>query len=185
MFNESFRVIVNPSEQWSILKNKSDSRIPLFSRLLIPWLLILLISVIIGKLLFRSAYGIILTDVLVVAVRKTLLLIMTFLASIMILYETSRKFRIPIGFETSRRIVAYSMLPLIMVAVLTALFPFLRLAGLAAFYSLYLLYIAPQKMYEIDPVKNLNFYLILITGTFLSYLIISILLHKLTVFILF
>lgn len=182
---ESLRVIVKPEQHWQRVKADNTYFPGVFSRFFFPGLVMVFMSVILGTLLFNSSYGFLLVDTLIKAFREVLLVLMTFIASTMILYEVSRWYRIPIGFETARRLIIYSMLPLFAVTIATNVFPFLSYLEILSFYSYYVLYMALTTIYEISPYRKMGYLIVLVAGISLAYIVIALLLSILTALIVY
>ncbi|MGF7141214.1 Yip1 family protein [Roseimarinus sediminis] len=185
IFTESFILLTRPGEIWESRIKQNQNEKAIFMRFFFPGLLIVFLSVMVGDLLFESRYGFLFTDSLIKAVRKLLILLMSYFAAIMILYEVSRWYRIPVGFDTSKRIVVYSMLPVVLLTILTSIFPFFDLIGILGLYSFYLVYSALISIYEIKPLRNISYLSLLLGGMFMAFVLISFLLSKLTALIIY
>lgn len=185
IFIESFTVLTRPGEIWESRIKQNPGEKAIFMRFFFPGLFIVFLSVMAGDLLFESRYGFLFTDSLIKAIRKLLILVMSYFAAIMILYEVSRWYRVPVGFDTSKRIVIYSMLPVVLLTIVTSIFPFLDIIGILGLYSLYLIYTALISIYEIKPLRNISYLSLLLGGIFMAFVLISLLLSKLTALIIY
>jgi hypothetical protein len=147
--------------------------------------LFVFIAVFIGDLIFESEYGFLFWDTLIKATRKIILLLLTLIASNMLLYEISRGFKIPIAFEESRKITIYSMLPLVLLAIVTGFFPFFDVVGIFAFYCFYLAYSGLNVLFGVQLQRNYSFLIILAGFVFFTYFFLAFLLTKLTALIIY
>ena len=182
---ESFYIMLRPEQHWQKIKTDSTYNPGVFSRFFFPGLVMIFVSVIIGTLLFNSSFGFLPIDTMIKALREVLLVLMTFVASTMILYEVSRWYHIPMGFETARRVIIYSMLPFFAISIITGFFPFLTYLEIFSIYSFYLLYLALTTIYEITPYRKMGYLIILFAGILLSYIVIALLLSILTALIVY
>lgn len=185
IFKEIIALIIRPKQQWIKVINDKIKEKSVFVNLFLPGLLLVFIAVILGSLLFESTYGFMLKYALVKSVRAVLSILMTFIASTMILYEVSRWYKVPIEFETSRRLVIYSMLPYVFITIICGLFPFLTFLRLASFYSFYLLYSGLVAIYEINPYRKIAYLSVLFIIMLLALILVSYLLSLLTVLIVY
>ena len=182
---ESYHIILYPSVYWKAKKNDQEEAKGVFIRFFLPGLILIFLAIVLGDFLFESEYGLLIKDTLIKALRKVLILVMSFFASTMLLYEISRMYKIPIGFDAARKITIYSMIPLVIMTIMIGLFPFLDVLGVLGFYSYYLLYSALVSVYEINPKRNVTYMVLLMGSTFLSFLVIAFLLSKLTALIIY
>lgn len=182
---ESVNILVQPVKFWQGIKTDKNSINGVFSRFFLTGLVLIFLAIIIGDVIFESEYGWLMKDTLIKASRMVVFLLLAFFATTMIMYEVSRKFRIPVEFETARKITIYSMLPLVLVTIVTGVFPFLDVLGLISFYSLYLIYIALITLFELKPHRNITYFVVLLSSIFISYFLIAWLLSKLTALIIY
>lgn len=185
IFQESSRFLLNPKKHWERVKEDKDLIEDGIRKFFVLGLVLLVLASVLGDFLFESQYGFILKTTIIKLVRKILLLALALLAGNMLLYELSRIFRIPVGFETSRKIVTYSMLPLVAVTIVTSLFPFLDVIGIVSIYSFYLVYSALNTLFDVKLENNLSYIASLLISMFVAYGIIALLLSKLTALIIY
>ncbi len=185
ILNDVARIFKPGKNQWKNSNIDDAGYSKTITRSLIIWLVIVFTATIAGEMLFNSPYGILFIDVLIKASRRVLLLFMVFLASTMIFYEVSRWHNIPAGFETSRRVVAFAIIPTFLLSAFTGLFPSLGMLNIFSLYSLFLLFNAPIRIFSIKPEKNIRYLAILLSSIFLLYIFIWFLLQKLTALIIY
>lgn len=182
---ESYLIIIHPSEYWKAKKNKQEEAKGVFLRFFLPGLILIFLAIVLGDFLFESEYGLLIKDTLIKALRKVLILGMSFFASTILLYEISRLHKIPVSFEAARKIIIYSMVPLVIITMVIGLFPFLDILGILGFYSYYLLYSALISIYEIKPKRNETYLVLLMGSSFIAHLFITFLFSKLTALIIY
>ncbi|MDA3929882.1 MAG: YIP1 family protein [Prolixibacteraceae bacterium] len=185
IFEESLRIIFYPKLHWLRVKAERDVISGGFRKFFVPGILFVFIAVFIGDLIFESEYGFLFWDTLIKATRKIILLLLTLIASNMLLYEISRGFKIPIAFEESRKITIYSMLPLVLLAIVTGFFPFFDVVGIFAFYCFYLAYSGLNVLFGVQLQRNYSFLIILAGFVFFTYFFLAFLLTKLTALIIY
>ncbi len=182
---KSIELILYPKKFWTkfnVLQQEGQSA---FNQYFVPGIIVVFISVVIGEVLFNSVYGVLWFDILVKAVRKILVLSFVFVLSYFILYRVSRMKGIPIEKIVSRRIVIYSMTPVLYASAVTGLFPFLSFLGLFSFYSLYLVCLAMCELYDIKLQRNASYVAMVMSGIFIGYAVIYVILTKLTALIVY
>lgn len=182
---KSIELILYPKKFWAkfnVLQQEGQSA---FNQYFVPGIIVVFISVVIGEVLFNSVYGVLWFDILVKAVRKILVLSFVFILSYFILYRVSRMKGIPIEKIVSRRIVIYSMTPVLYASAVTGLFPFLSFLGLFSFYSLYLVCLAMCELYDIKLQRNASYVAMVMSGIFIGYAVIYVILTKLTALIVY
>lgn len=185
IFQEVIRILLYPQNHWLRVRAEKDFITGGFRRFFVPGLVLVVVAVFFGDLLFESEYGFLFKDTLIKATRKVLILILTLFASNMIIYEVSRLFKVPMEFESARKIATYSMLPVVLMTMLIGLFPFLDILGIMSLYSLYLLYNAVHVLCEVKLQKNLSYVSLLLGSVFLAYVFIAYLLSILTALIIY
>jgi hypothetical protein len=182
---KSIELIIYPKHFWKKFNALQQEGQSAFNQYFVPGIIVVFLSVVIGEVLFNSVYGVLWFDILVKAVRKILVLSFVFVLSYVILYHVSHKKGIPIEKNVSRRIIIYSMTPVLYASVVTGLFPFLGFLGLFSFYSLYLICLAMCELYDIKLQRNASYVAMLISGIFIGYAVIYIIFTKLTALIVY
>lgn len=182
---ESYQIILYPGNHWKKVKESEVILDKGWLKFYLPGLLLVFLAVMLGDFIFESEYGFLFNDTLIKASRRVVLLSLMVLAANMLIYETSRIFRVPVSYEDSRKIAAYSILPLVLIYTITGLFPFMDIIGILAFYSLFLVYSALHNLYGIELKKQLSYITILLSLLFIAYAIIALLLTKLTALIIY
>jgi len=185
LFDVTLHMVLQPKKNWEKMQNEQDFQSGSFRRFFLPWLALYFVAVIIGNFLFESEYGFLFSDALIKASRKVLVFVLALWSSNILIYEISRKYKVPVSFEISRKISTYALLPLLLVLMLTALFPFADIIGLLGFYSLYMVYSALQYLYQVNFYRNSAYLIILLLFLFLGYAFIALILSKLTALIIY
>lgn len=182
---ENIALIIRPKQQWIKVINDKRKEQGVFLNLFFPGLILILVTVLLGSFLFESTYGFLFKYAVIKSVRAVLLVFTTFITSTLILYEVSRWYKVPIDFETSRRLVVYSMLPYVFITIICGLFPFLTFLRLASFYSFYLLYSGLVTIYNINPYRKIAYLSVLFISMLLAFILVSYFLSLLTALIVY
>lgn len=182
---ESINILLQPKKYWLGIKYNKNATVSVFTKIFLPGLVFIFFSIVIGDVFFESEYGLLFNDTLIKATRVVLLLLFVCFASTMLMYEISRIFNIAVTFDNARKIVIYSMMPLVLVTILIGVFPFLSAIEALGLYSFYLIYTATVTVFDIKPNRNIPYLVILISSIFVAYILIAYLLSKLTALIIY
>lgn len=182
---QGFSIMISPEKHWTTINADKNEDERVFNHFFVPGLVLVFLSVILGEFIFDASFGFVLKDALIRAFRILLLLLMTFIASTMILYEVSRWYKIPIGFDTSKRLIIYAMFPLFLALIITGAFPFLYLVNVLSLYFFYLVFVGVRIVADVDVVRKPMFFIALFTLLVGAYLIIALLLSILTALIVY
>lgn len=185
LWQASYVLLFSPRIHWQKVKHETDFQGGSFRRFLLPWLALLLVAVFLGSFWFESTYGFLFADTLIKAIRKILIVVLSFWGAIILIYEISRVFRVPVSFEISRKIALYASLPVILSMMFTALFPFAYIAGLAGFYALFVVYSAVNQLYKVHLSRNIKYLSVMLSMLFAVYALVAYLLSKLTAIIIY
>ncbi|MBN2805059.1 MAG: hypothetical protein JXR22_00230 [Prolixibacteraceae bacterium] len=185
LWQATYRLMVHPRRHWNLVQQSADFQSGSFRRFMLPWLFVLVLAVFLGSWCFESRYGFLLTDTLIKAVRKVILIVVSFLGANMMIYEISRIYKVPVSFEFSRKMAIYATIPLILALTVTALFPFAYIFGLSGFYALYLVYNALNYLYQVHWIRNAKYLIVLLGLLLMSFIFIAYLLSILTALIIY
>lgn len=177
---KSYELLLHPERFWKNLKDDEESTQGLLSCFLLPGLVVVFVLMFIGEMLFDSVYGILYVDIAIKALREILILFSVYLVAQIIIYHLSAMFALPVTKAVSRTISAYTMTPLLLVSMLTGLFPFLGFLDIFAIYSLFLAYKALHGKYDVTFARNTSYLSMLLAALFIAYTAIFIILTKLT-----
>jgi hypothetical protein len=81
--------------------------------------------------------------------------------------------------EAARRLVVYSMTPLLLVSIITGLFPFLYVLDILGVYSFYLFWLGAKELLSFPENKEHSYILITIVANFFVFSFLSVFLSKL------
>ncbi|MDA3880983.1 MAG: Yip1 family protein [Prolixibacteraceae bacterium] len=180
---KSYELLLHPERFWKDYKSDKEKPHGLFSCFLIPGLVLVFLLVFIGEILFNSVYGILYFDIFIKALREVLILVSVFFVSHAVIYHLSLMFALPMQKDNSRTITAYTMTPLILVSMLTGLFPFFDFFDFFSIYSLFLAYMAVHYLFGVNFVRNATYLTMLMAALFVGYTAVYIILTKLTAII--
>ncbi|MBN1768424.1 MAG: hypothetical protein JW842_07910, partial [Prolixibacteraceae bacterium] len=177
---KSFELLLHPGRFWTNLKDDEENTQSLLVYFLLPGLVVVFVLMFIGEMLFNSVYGILYVDIAIKALREILILFSGYIVAHIIIFRLSVMFALPVTKNISRTIAAYTMTPLLLVSMITGLFPFLGFLDFFAIYSLFLAYKAIHGKYDVTFARNANYLSMLMAALFIAYTAIFIILTKLT-----
>lgn len=182
---QGFQILLMPEKHWGRISAEKNEEQGVFTRSFLPGLIMVFVAVILGDFLFSKSTGFVLIDALIKAFRVSLLVLMTFLASTMVLYEISRWQKIHLGFDASKRIIVYAMFAMFLALVISGVFPFMYFVNVFSFYSLYLIYVAVKKITGTNFNAKPLFFIALFTAIIAVHLLLALLLSILTALIVY
>ncbi|WP_346861251.1 Yip1 family protein [uncultured Draconibacterium sp.] len=170
------QLILKPSEFWQEKKNSDGDRTTIIAYLL-PFLLVLALVVFVGEFFKRTDFFI--EYPLLKAVREILLFVLAYIIGVYFTNELIKTFGGEKDIQTARKLVAYSLTPLLLVSMITGLFPFLYVVDILGMYSFYLFWVGAKELVTLPENKAHSYILITIVVNFFVFSFLSILLSKL------
>jgi hypothetical protein len=170
-------VLLKTGEFW-----QREKVAPTGSRYLIAWYffpLVLLAGVaeFMGKMLWSS--GFYLLYPLLRSLREIILYLLLYLISVFISNQLIKAFGGKKNLPAIKRIIAFSLAPVILVSILTNLFPFLYVLDILGFYSFFIFLSGVETMLEFPGRKHIKYILITLFANFFVYSFLTIFLSRL------
>ncbi len=170
-------LLFTPSDFWKAQKEKTGGSKMLWVAYMLPILLVAAAAVFIGEFFKRTDFFI--EYPLLKALREMALFILQYFISVFITTELMKTFGAKKNADIARRLVVYSMTPLLLVSILTGLFPFLYILDILGVYSFYLFWIGAKEMLRFPENKDHSYILITIVANFFVFSFLSVFLSKL------
>lgn len=171
------KVILNPKDFWVAKREQQESYTELLAGYFIPVLLVMSMVVFLGEF-FRSTHFYMVYAVLK-GVREMILFVLLYLIAVFFTTELMKTFGIGKNIAVARRLVVYSSTPLLMVSMVTGLFPFLYVLDILGLYSFYIFWIGVQELLVFPDQKQNSYATITIVVNFFVFSFLSIFLSKL------
>lgn len=169
-------LITNPIQFWRDHQNTDENPQELLKSLTYPLLAAVLIAVFLGGF-FRGDYFSSGMSLLWV-IREVMLLSILYFGGIYITRELIHRFGYDVKFEILQKLVIYSMIPHMVVSIVTGLLPFFFFLDFIGIYSLYVFWLGAHKLLPF-PKETRDKYIIRIMGaTWAIFAIASLLLAK-------
>ncbi|QIA08943.1 Yip1 family protein [Draconibacterium halophilum] len=169
-------IIVNPKGFWVEQKETADDQ-KLWLTYLLPIALAGAVAVFIGEFFQRSDFFV--QFPLFKASREVLLFVLQYFISVFFTKELMKTFGTEKNVDVARKLVVYSMTPMLLVSVITGLFPFLYVVDIIGMYSFYLFWIGAKELLTFPDGKEHSYILITIVVNFFIFSFLSIFLSKL------
>jgi hypothetical protein len=169
-------LLVDPNKFWKEQKECPAERGALFAYLL-PFLLVLALAVFVGEFFKRSDFFI--EYPVLKAVREILLFVFQYFIGVFLTTELMKTFGGEKVVDSARKLIAYSMAPLLLVSIVTGLFPFLYPVDVLGMYSFYLFWIGAKELLNFPENKAQSYILVTIVVNFFVFSFLSVFLSKL------
>lgn len=168
-------VLVNPNGFWVEQKETADSK-RLWLTYLLPIALAGAVAVFIGEFFKRTDFFI--QFPLLKAAREVSLFVLQYFISVFFTKELMKTFGAEKNIELARKLVVYSMTPMLLVSVITGLFPFLYVVDIFGIYSFYLFWIGAKELLTFPENKEHSYIILTIVVNFFIFSFLSVFLSK-------
>ncbi len=182
LVGEIKQLIINPKGFWSDKKDEEGTA-SLFVLYLLPILFVLAIAVFMGEFFRRSDFFF--EYPVLKAVRVITLFVLQYFIAVFFTKELMKTFGGEKNVVVARKLVAFSMIPLLLVAIVTGLFEYFNVLKVLGFYSFYIFWIGAEALVEVPKDKEYKYSMMVIFINLLSFSILGWLLSKIFEFILF
>ncbi len=169
------QLVINPKGFWEAKKDQEGSA-TLYVTYLLPILLVVAVAVFIGEFFRRSDFF--LEYPTLKAAREIVLFILQYTIGVFFTKELMKTFGAEKDIDTARKLVGYSMIPLMLVSVVTGLFPFLYVIDILGMYSFYLFWVGAKQLLVFPENKVHSYILITIVVNFFVFSFLSVFLSK-------
>ncbi|MDX8341025.1 Yip1 family protein [Draconibacterium sp. IB214405] len=174
--NEIKLLIVKPAEFWEEQKETENSD-KLWLSYLLPIVLAVALSVFIGEFFRRTDFFI--QYPLVKAFGKVVLFVLQYFVSVFFTTALMKTFGAEKKIDVARKLVVYSMTPMLLVALVTNLFQFLYILDILGMYSFYLFWVGAKKLLTFPNNKEQSYILITIVVNFFVFSFLNVFLSEL------
>ena len=176
IFAVSKKLILNPKEFWEEQQKTKDKQSP-FVYYMLPTLFVLAIVVFIGEFFKRSDFFF--EYPILKAVREILLFLLQYFIGVFLTTELMKTFGAKKNVELAKKLVVFSLIPLLLVSTITGLFPFLYVLDIVGMYSFYVFWIGAKTLLKFPENKDNSYVLITIVTNFFVFSFLSVFLSKL------
>jgi hypothetical protein len=170
-------VILRPESFWKSQKKKNPTHTQLLGGYFIPLLLALALFVFLGEF-FKSAHF-----YFAYAAGKALRAILLFTGLYFITVyaggELITKFQGEKDIKTLRKLVIYSLTPMLVISAVTGLFSFFYVLDILGLYSFYIFWIGGRELLNMPEEQKNNYITLMVVIMFITFIILSIVLAKL------
>lgn len=177
MVEQIRELLLRPKEFWVSRKESVESNSSLWIGHLLPIMVVVAVAIFIGEFFRRTDFFI--EYPLLKALRQVALFSLTYVVSVYFTTELMKTFGAEKDRNAARKLVAYSMTPLLLVSLVTGLFPFLYVVDIVGLYSFYLFWIGARELLTFPENKENSYILITIVVNFFMFSFLSVLLSKL------
>lgn len=170
-------LLLTPNEFWKNKKEVVSESKTLWLTFLLPIMLAVAVAVFMGEFFQRTDFFI--EYPLLKALREIVLFTLTYFLGVTITNELMKSFGAEKNIDIARKLVVYSMTPLVLVSIVTGLFPFLYVLDIVGLYSFYLFWLGAKEMLSFPDNKENSYVLITIVANFFVFSFLSVFLSKL------
>jgi hypothetical protein len=170
-------LILNPRGFWRSHLDTKESQDELFKNLLLPMLAIVITTVFFGEF-FRSEYFRIWVAALWV-LREIALFATLYFVGVFGTNEIIKYFGFEAKIENLQKLVAYSLVPFLIVSAVTGLFPFFYFLDIFGIYGFYIFLMGGRKLLPFPREKRDNLILKIVAANWIVFGLISFTLAKL------
>lgn len=175
-------LILNPKRFWEGQK-ETNSGENLFVSYLLPLLIVLALAVFVGEFFKRSDFFF--EYPILKAVREILLYVFQYFIAVFFTKELMKTFGGEKNGEVAKKLVAFSMIPLLLISTFTGLFEYFIVLKVLSFYSFYLFWVGAEVLVELPKEKELKYSMMVIFINLFTFSLLSWILAKIFEFILF
>jgi len=173
----SLPLILHPLNFWRIHKDSSETTAEILKDYVYPLLAMATFGVFLGDY-FRSDYFTI-GSALLWSIREVALFAMLWYGGIFASKKWFAYLGYPIDNKTIERLIAYAMIPFLVISAVTGLFPFLDFFDLLGMYSFYIFWAGARKLLPFPKEKRDSYILVLMSVVWTVFILVAFFLAKL------
>lgn len=178
LFLRCIGIIGSPKVEWIKIKEENDSFFQLIANFLFPLLLLAAVASMIGSYFQIIGNGFA-PDVLIVSgLRPFLSILISVLISILAINAMIETFGGTSNLNQAAKLVVYSFVPGILVAIIFGMAPWFYILGLFFLYSFYIFYLGTPVLLNIPTERQSNFSTLSSTTILIIYLMVSFILSS-------
>lgn len=175
------QLIINPKGFW-LGKKEEDGNDALFLSYLLPLLIVLAVAVFVGDFFKRSDFFF--EYPILRMIQETLLFVLQYFIGVFFTKELMKTFGGQKNVMLARKLVAYSLIPLLLVSIVTGLFEYFSILKVLGFYSFYLFWVGAELLVELPKGKEYKYSMMVIFVNLFVFSFLSWMLAKIFEFIL-
>ncbi len=175
--NKVKAILIRPASFWKGERLEPTSMQQLFAGYFLPLLLLTGAAEFTGQLL--KGAGFYLMYPLMRGMREIILFLLMYLVSVFLSNQLIKAFGGKKDLNTVRRLVGFSMLPILLVSFVTNLFPFLYVLEILGFYSFFIFMAGAEELLFFPENKKNRYILITLFSNFFVFSFLSIFLSRL------
>ena len=170
-------VILEPKNFWNQQSEKEPGKQHLFTGFFLPLLIMVFLAVFVSELIRGTRFY--LTFPLMKAGREVVLFLLQYVISVFLTNELIHTFGGIKNIFVARKLVVYSLIPFLMVSVITGMFPFLYVMDVLGLYGFYIFGMGVKALLVFPERKQSSYVLVTILTNFFVFSFLSIFLTKL------
>lgn len=178
LFSRCIGIIVSPKEEWIKIKEEDGSLFQVIANFLFPLLILTALASMIGSYFQMVGNGLARDIIVVSGLRPFLSILISILMSILAINAMIRTFGGTPNINLAAKLVVYSFVPGILVAIIFGMVPWLYILGLFFLYSFYIFFHGTPIMLNIPQERQSNFSMLSSTTILIIYLMISFILSS-------
>ncbi|HZK96308.1 MAG TPA: Yip1 family protein [Prolixibacteraceae bacterium] len=173
LFSRCFGIIVSPKLEWIKIKEEEGSIYQLIANFLFPLLILTAIASMIGSYFQMIGNGFAWDIIIISGLRSLLSILISILMSILAINAMIKTFGGTPNVTEASKLVVYSFVPGILVAIIFGMIPWFYILGLFFLYSFYIFFHGTPLMLDIPQERQSNFSTLSSTTILVIYLMIS------------
>lgn len=177
IISETEQLLFQPKQFWKNEKSRRTNPSQLLAGYFLPLLLVVGVAVFLGELMKNSVFDF--SFSVLKALREMVLFVATGFFSVLFINELVQSFGGKKNLRNSVVLVVYSMVPMMLVSVVTGLFPFLYVLDVLGFYSCYIFWVGAKELVTVPEIKRSSYQILAIVAIFFTFSILSVVLAKL------
>lgn len=178
LFSRCIEIIRSPNEEWIKIKDEDGTFFQLITNFLLPLLFLTAVSSMIGSYLQMDGSEFEMSIVFVSGLRPFLSILISVLLSILAINTMIGTFGGTPDFNVASKLVIYSFVPGILVALVFGMAPWFYILGLFFLYSFYIFFLGTPVLLKIPAERQSNFSTLSSATILVIYLIISFILYS-------
>jgi len=178
LFSRCIGIVVSPKLEWIKIKEEDGSFYQLIANFLFPLLILTAIASMIGSYFQMIGNGFAWDIIIVSGLRSVLSILISILMSILAINAMIKTFEGTPNMVQASKLVVYSFVPGILVAIIFGMIPWFYILGLFFLYSFYIFFHGTPIMLDIPSERQSNFSTLSSTTILVIYLMISFILSS-------
>ncbi len=158
IYQQIKEVVTNPAQFWVKTKSENKSSADLLAGYYLPLVLVASLAVFLGTWIGSSHFYI--GFAVLKAIRELVILVLQYLISVFFVNELITTFDGKKNIIAARKLVAYSLSPLLLVSIVTGLFPALYIVDILGLYSIYIFWVGAKELLNL-PERKLSSYILI------------------------